>query len=171
MRNAESQGAHEDSRTVTEHAGAMAHNDLARRNVVNSELPHTELTGLPGQAPYALNFSFEELNAIGLDEAPPRHSNLSWQVNFCQIDLSFAPPVVIVVIIIINNNNKTTFPPHFKEYNLYLFLEIYILPFHNCNTTYKIKMIQNANEKQHKTSKRIQYSSIKPTKNISPSGE
>ncbi|XP_058034065.1 kinase D-interacting substrate of 220 kDa isoform X1 [Ahaetulla prasina] len=79
MRNAESQVVHEDSRTVNEHANPIPHNDLTRRPTLNNELPHTELTGLPGQAPYALNFSFEELNNIGLEEAPPRHSNLSWQ--------------------------------------------------------------------------------------------
>ncbi|XP_042319422.1 kinase D-interacting substrate of 220 kDa isoform X4 [Sceloporus undulatus] len=79
MRNAETQAVHEDSRAVNEHASAIPHNDIAHRPALNSELPHTELTGLPGQAPYALNFSFEELNAIGLEEAPPRHSNLSWQ--------------------------------------------------------------------------------------------
>ncbi|KAJ6654061.1 hypothetical protein lerEdw1_007487 [Lerista edwardsae] len=78
MRNAESQAVHEDSRTVTEHVNAIPHNDLARRPTMNSELPHTELTGLSGQAPYALNFSFEELNTIGLEETAPRHSNLSW---------------------------------------------------------------------------------------------
>ncbi|XP_053141734.1 kinase D-interacting substrate of 220 kDa isoform X3 [Hemicordylus capensis] len=79
MRNAESQAVHEDSRTVNEHATAVPHNDLTRRPTLNTELPHTELTGLPGQAPYTLNFSFEELNTIGLEEAHPRHSNLSWQ--------------------------------------------------------------------------------------------
>ncbi|XP_030912338.1 kinase D-interacting substrate of 220 kDa isoform X4 [Geospiza fortis] len=58
---------------------AIPHSDLTRRPGHSTELPHTELTGLAGQAPYTLNFSFEELNTIGLDEAPPRHSNLSWQ--------------------------------------------------------------------------------------------
>ncbi|XP_060090122.1 kinase D-interacting substrate of 220 kDa isoform X2 [Heteronotia binoei] len=77
MRNAESQAVHEDSRAATEHSNP--HNDLTRRPALNSELPHTELTGLSGQPPYGLNFSFEELNTIGLDENPPRHSNLSWQ--------------------------------------------------------------------------------------------
>lgn len=85
MRNAESQVVHEDSRTVNEHANTIPHNDLTRRPTLNNELPHTELTGLPGEAPYALNFSFEELNNIGLEEAPPRHSNLSWQVISLQI--------------------------------------------------------------------------------------
>lgn len=80
LRNVESQAAHEDTRAANEHASTIPHNDLARRPALNTELPHTELTGLPGQAPYALNFSFEELNTIGLEEAPPRHSNLSWQV-------------------------------------------------------------------------------------------
>ncbi|XP_007438259.1 kinase D-interacting substrate of 220 kDa isoform X3 [Python bivittatus] len=79
MRNAESQAVHEDSRTGNEHANTIPHNELTRHPTLNNELPHTELTGLPGQAPYTLNFSFEELNNIGLEEAPPRHSNLSWQ--------------------------------------------------------------------------------------------
>ncbi|XP_019376269.1 PREDICTED: kinase D-interacting substrate of 220 kDa isoform X2 [Gavialis gangeticus] len=80
MRNSENQAVHEDSRGANEHVtNVIPHNELARRSGHNSELPHTELTGLSGQAPYALNFSFEELNTIGLDEAPPRHSNLSWQ--------------------------------------------------------------------------------------------
>nr|XP_034965777.1 kinase D-interacting substrate of 220 kDa isoform X2 [Zootoca vivipara] len=79
LRNVESQAAHEDSRAANEHTSTIPHNDLAHRPALNTELPHTELTGLPGQAPYALNFSFEELNTIGLEEAPPRHSNLSWQ--------------------------------------------------------------------------------------------
>uniref|UniRef100_A0A7M4ELI3 Kinase D interacting substrate 220 n=1 Tax=Crocodylus porosus TaxID=8502 RepID=A0A7M4ELI3_CROPO len=80
MRNSENQAIHEDSRGASEHVtNVIPHNELAHRSGHNSELPHTELTGLSGQAPYALNFSFEELNTIGLDEAPPRHSNLSWQ--------------------------------------------------------------------------------------------
>uniref|UniRef100_A0A8C5U0I7 Kinase D interacting substrate 220 n=1 Tax=Malurus cyaneus samueli TaxID=2593467 RepID=A0A8C5U0I7_9PASS len=81
MRNSENQAAQEDPRGATEHVtSAIPHSDLTRRPGHNTELPHTELTGLAGQAPYTLNFSFEELNTIGLDEAPPRHSNLSWQI-------------------------------------------------------------------------------------------
>lgn len=81
MRNAENQAAQEDARGAAEHGtAAIPHSDLTRRPGHSTELPHTELTGLAGQAPYTLNFSFEELNTIGLDEAPPRHSNLSWQV-------------------------------------------------------------------------------------------
>uniref|UniRef100_A0A8C0JGS5 Kinase D interacting substrate 220 n=1 Tax=Chelonoidis abingdonii TaxID=106734 RepID=A0A8C0JGS5_CHEAB len=80
MRNTENQVVHEDSHAVSEHAtNVIPHNELAHRPVHNSELPHTELTGISAQVPYALNFSFEELNTIGLDEAPPHHSNLSWQ--------------------------------------------------------------------------------------------
>ncbi|XP_039571520.1 kinase D-interacting substrate of 220 kDa [Passer montanus] len=80
MRNAENQAVQEDARGAAEHGpAAIPHSDLARRPGHGTELPHTELTGLAGQAPYTLNFSFEELNTIGLDEAPPRHSNLSWQ--------------------------------------------------------------------------------------------
>ncbi|XP_053877738.1 kinase D-interacting substrate of 220 kDa isoform X4 [Malaclemys terrapin pileata] len=80
MRNTENQVVHEDSRAVSEHVtNVIPHNELAHRPVHNSELPHTELTGISAQVPYALNFSFEELNTIGLDEAPPHHSNLSWQ--------------------------------------------------------------------------------------------
>ncbi|NXW07568.1 KDIS Kinase, partial [Fregetta grallaria] len=80
MRNSENQAVQEDPRGTTEHVTtAIPHSELTRRPGHNTELPHTELTGLSGQAPYTLNFSFEELNTIGLDEAPPRHSNLSWQ--------------------------------------------------------------------------------------------
>ncbi|XP_071597959.1 kinase D-interacting substrate of 220 kDa isoform X3 [Heliangelus exortis] len=80
MRNAESQAVQEDPRGTSDHVTpGIPHNELTRRPGHNTELPHTELTGLSGQAPYTLNFSFEELNTIGLDEAPPRHSNLSWQ--------------------------------------------------------------------------------------------
>lgn len=81
MRNSENQAVQEDPRGAAEHVTtAISHSELARRPGHSTELPHTELTGLSGQAPYTLNFSFEELNTIGLDEAPPRHSNLSWQV-------------------------------------------------------------------------------------------
>lgn len=81
MRNSENQAVQEDPRGTTDHVTtAIPHSELTRRPGHNTELPHTELTGLSGQAPYTLNFSFEELNTIGLDEAPPRHSNLSWQV-------------------------------------------------------------------------------------------
>jgi len=81
MRNSENQAVQEDPRGTTEHVTtATPHSELSRRPGHSTELPHTELTGLSGQAPYTLNFSFEELNTIGLDEAPPRHSNLSWQV-------------------------------------------------------------------------------------------
>ncbi|XP_072187041.1 kinase D-interacting substrate of 220 kDa isoform X4 [Excalfactoria chinensis] len=80
MRNSENQAVQEDPRGAAEHVtSAVSHSELARRPGHSTELPHTELTGLSGQAPYTLNFSFEELNTIGLDEAPPRHSNLSWQ--------------------------------------------------------------------------------------------
>lgn len=81
MRNSENQAVQEDPRGTTEHVTTtVPHSELTRRPGHNTELPHTELTGLSGQAPYTLNFSFEELNTIGLDEAPQRHSNLSWQV-------------------------------------------------------------------------------------------
>ncbi|XP_025892892.1 kinase D-interacting substrate of 220 kDa isoform X4 [Nothoprocta perdicaria] len=80
MRSSESQGAQEEARGAAElGAAALAHGELPRRAGHGAELPHTELTALAAQAPYTLNFSFEELNTIGLDEAPPRHSNLSWQ--------------------------------------------------------------------------------------------
>ncbi|XP_042732957.1 kinase D-interacting substrate of 220 kDa isoform X4 [Lagopus leucura] len=80
MRTSENQAVQEDPRGAAEHVtNAISHGELARRPGHSTELPHTELTGLSGQAPYTLNFSFEELNTIGLDEAPPRHSNLSWQ--------------------------------------------------------------------------------------------
>ncbi|XP_021102938.1 kinase D-interacting substrate of 220 kDa isoform X8 [Heterocephalus glaber] len=76
MRNAENQVVPEDPRFLPENASTVAaHGESARRSS-HTELPHTELSG---QAPYTLNFSFEELNTLGLDEGAPRHSNLSWQ--------------------------------------------------------------------------------------------
>uniref|UniRef100_A0A452IBY6 Uncharacterized protein n=1 Tax=Gopherus agassizii TaxID=38772 RepID=A0A452IBY6_9SAUR len=75
MRNTENQVVHEDSRAVSEHVtNVIPHNELAHRPVHNSELPHTELTGISAQVPYALNFSFEELNTIGLDESQTRRT-------------------------------------------------------------------------------------------------
>lgn len=77
MRNAENQVVPEDPRSLSEqNSGPGPLAESARRSSHN-ELPHTELSS---QAPYTLNFSFEELNALGLDEGAPRHSNLSWQV-------------------------------------------------------------------------------------------
>lgn len=77
MRNAESQVVPEDPRFLSESSsGPAPHGEPARRTS-HSELPHTELSS---QTPYTLNFSFEELNTLGLDEGAPRHSNLSWQV-------------------------------------------------------------------------------------------
>ncbi|MBZ3885271.1 Kinase D-interacting substrate of 220 kDa [Sciurus carolinensis] len=76
MRNAESQVVPEDPRFLNENTSApVPHGESARRSS-HSELPHTELSN---QTPYTLNFSFEELNTLGLDEGAPRHSNLSWQ--------------------------------------------------------------------------------------------
>lgn len=77
MRSAENQAVPEDSRLLSENSsGPGPHGESARRSSHN-ELPHTELSS---QTPYTLNFSFEELNTLGLDEGAPRHSNLSWQV-------------------------------------------------------------------------------------------
>lgn len=94
MRNAENQVVPEDPRFLTENASsAAAHGESARRSS-RAELPHTELSG---QAPYTLNFSFEELNTLGLDEGAPRHSNLSWQVGVvpagCPLRLDATPQV------------------------------------------------------------------------------
>ncbi|XP_072490381.1 kinase D-interacting substrate of 220 kDa isoform X4 [Notamacropus eugenii] len=76
MRNAEHQPVPEESHVMSDHADiSVPHGESLRRSLHN-ELPHTELSS---HAPYTLNFSFEELNTLGLDEAPPRHSNLSWQ--------------------------------------------------------------------------------------------
>ncbi|XP_028373172.1 kinase D-interacting substrate of 220 kDa isoform X1 [Phyllostomus discolor] len=76
MRSAESQLVPEDPRLLNENnSGPAAPGDPARR-APHSELPHGELAA---QTPYTLNFSFEELNTLGLDEGAPRHSNLSWQ--------------------------------------------------------------------------------------------
>ncbi|XP_008591734.1 PREDICTED: kinase D-interacting substrate of 220 kDa isoform X1 [Galeopterus variegatus] len=76
MRNAENQVVPEDPRFLNENpSSSVPHADSARRSSHN-ELPHTELSN---QTPYTLNFSFEELNTLGLDEGAARHSNLSWQ--------------------------------------------------------------------------------------------
>lgn len=77
MRSVENQVVPEDPRFLNENSSApVPHGESARRTS-HSELPHTELSS---QTPYTLNFSFEELNTLGLDEGAPRHSNLSWQV-------------------------------------------------------------------------------------------
>ncbi|XP_036604221.1 kinase D-interacting substrate of 220 kDa isoform X5 [Trichosurus vulpecula] len=76
MRSAENQPIPEESHVMSDHSDiSVPHGESLRRSLHN-ELPHTELSS---HAPYTLNFSFEELNTLGLDEAPPRHSNLSWQ--------------------------------------------------------------------------------------------
>ncbi|XP_037669182.1 kinase D-interacting substrate of 220 kDa isoform X8 [Choloepus didactylus] len=76
MRNAESQVIPEDPRLLNENnSGSVPHGETGRHPSHN-ELPHTELSS---QTPYTLNFSFEELNTLGIDEGAPRHSNLSWQ--------------------------------------------------------------------------------------------
>ncbi|KAK2501936.1 hypothetical protein MC885_009378 [Smutsia gigantea] len=77
MRSVENQGGvPEDPRLLSENSsGPIPHGEPARHSS-HSELPHTELSN---QTPYTLNFSFEELNTLGLDEGAPRHSNLSWQ--------------------------------------------------------------------------------------------
>uniref|UniRef100_A0A2R9C8W7 Kinase D-interacting substrate of 220 kDa n=1 Tax=Pan paniscus TaxID=9597 RepID=A0A2R9C8W7_PANPA len=78
MRNAESHVVPEDPRFLSESSsGPAPHGEPARR-ASHNELPHTELSS---QTPYTLNFSFEELNTLGLDEGAPRHSNLSWQTH------------------------------------------------------------------------------------------
>lgn len=76
MRSAESQAGPEDPRLLGEGGGGPAPHGEAARRSAHGELPHGEL---PMQPPYTLNFSFEELNTLGLDEGAPRHSNLSWQ--------------------------------------------------------------------------------------------
>ncbi|XP_001381222.1 kinase D-interacting substrate of 220 kDa isoform X3 [Monodelphis domestica] len=73
MRNVETQATTED---LPEHSEISVSNGESLCHPLHNELPHTELSN---QAPYTLNFSFEELNTISLEEAPPRHSNLSWQ--------------------------------------------------------------------------------------------
>ncbi|XP_036026656.1 kinase D-interacting substrate of 220 kDa isoform X12 [Onychomys torridus] len=76
MRSVENQVVPEDPRFLNENSSApVPHGESARR-ASHSELPHTELSS---QTPYTLNFSFEELNTLGLEEGAPRHSNLSWQ--------------------------------------------------------------------------------------------
>lgn len=77
MRSAESQAGPEDARLLGDSSGGPAPHGEATRRAAHGELPPGELSL---QAPYALNFSFEELNTLGLDDGAPRHSNLSWQV-------------------------------------------------------------------------------------------
>ncbi|XP_029451683.1 kinase D-interacting substrate of 220 kDa isoform X2 [Rhinatrema bivittatum] len=75
MRTAESQVLPEECRTIFESNRNMAtYNEAARRPPQNSELPHTDLSAQN----YDLSFSFDDLNAVGLEEAP-RQSNISWQ--------------------------------------------------------------------------------------------
>ncbi|XP_016043253.1 kinase D-interacting substrate of 220 kDa isoform X2 [Erinaceus europaeus] len=76
MRNAENQVVPEDPRLINENNSGSAPHGESVRHSSHNELPHTELSN---QTPYTLNFSFEELNTLGLDEGAPRHSNLSWQ--------------------------------------------------------------------------------------------
>lgn len=83
MRNAENQVVPEDPRLLSENSSSVPRGESAHRS--SHELPHTELSS---QTPYTLNFSFEELNTLGLDEGAPRHSNLSWQV-FIKCHLSY----------------------------------------------------------------------------------
>lgn len=77
MRSTDSQLVPEDPRALSDNNGGPGPHAEAGRRPSHNELPHTELSG---QTPYTLNFSFEELNTLGLDEGAPRHSNLSWQV-------------------------------------------------------------------------------------------
>ncbi|XP_069462112.1 kinase D-interacting substrate of 220 kDa isoform X2 [Ambystoma mexicanum] len=75
MRNMECQVLPEEPRAALDHTRTnLPHTEAVRRPAPSNELPHTDLSG---QA-YDLSFSFEDLNAIGLEEAP-RHSNISWQ--------------------------------------------------------------------------------------------
>ncbi|XP_028749566.1 kinase D-interacting substrate of 220 kDa isoform X8 [Peromyscus leucopus] len=76
MRNVENQVVPEDPRFLNENSSAPVPHGESARHASHSELPHTELSS---QTPYTLNFSFEELNTLGLEEGAPRHSNLSWQ--------------------------------------------------------------------------------------------
>lgn len=77
MRNAENQVVPEDPRVLGETSSGPAPQGEPACRPSHHELPHTELSS---QAPFTLNFSFEELNSLGLDEGAPRHSHLSWQV-------------------------------------------------------------------------------------------
>ncbi|XP_074065722.1 kinase D-interacting substrate of 220 kDa isoform X10 [Macrotis lagotis] len=76
MRNLEHQTITEEAHVISDDVDTPVPNNESLHRPLHNELPHTELSS---QAPYTLNFSFEELNTLGLDEAPPRHSNLSWQ--------------------------------------------------------------------------------------------
>uniref|UniRef100_W5NJH2 Kinase D-interacting substrate 220a n=2 Tax=Lepisosteus oculatus TaxID=7918 RepID=W5NJH2_LEPOC len=74
LRHLESQIIHEDARAVSEQGSSVVgHGEPARR-----QAPSSESAGNPdGSLMYNLNFSFEELSTIGLDE-PTRQSHPSW---------------------------------------------------------------------------------------------
>uniref|UniRef100_H3A6L4 Kinase D-interacting substrate of 220 kDa n=1 Tax=Latimeria chalumnae TaxID=7897 RepID=H3A6L4_LATCH len=79
MRHLENQMHQEDSRAVSEQGSIVTHIESIRRPQHSTDqVSHPEGTVPPGPVKYNLNFSFEELSNIGLDD-PPRHSNLSWQ--------------------------------------------------------------------------------------------
>ncbi|XP_063771523.1 kinase D-interacting substrate of 220 kDa isoform X3 [Pseudophryne corroboree] len=75
MRSSDMQIHPEEPRMVTEQVRNMAaHGDIGRRTVPNPDLPHTDLAGQN----YDFSFSFEELNALGFEEAP-RNVGVAWQ--------------------------------------------------------------------------------------------
>nr|DBA25791.1 TPA: hypothetical protein GDO54_010138 [Pyxicephalus adspersus] len=68
MRSCDTQVHHEETRVTEPVRNVATHSEVTRRSVPNQELPHTDLAGQT----YDFSFSFEELNALGFEEAPAR---------------------------------------------------------------------------------------------------
>ncbi|XP_067840338.1 kinase D-interacting substrate of 220 kDa B isoform X2 [Heptranchias perlo] len=77
MRHLDTQVLQEEIRSVGENVSAQ--NDHSSLHAANSDYAgNSELPGHSPQETFSLNFSFEELRAVGVEE-PVRHSNSSWQ--------------------------------------------------------------------------------------------
>uniref|UniRef100_A0A4W3HQ45 Kinase D-interacting substrate 220b n=1 Tax=Callorhinchus milii TaxID=7868 RepID=A0A4W3HQ45_CALMI len=81
LRHLETQAVQEESRTTCDHSNnVQTQNDRSRHLPPNSDQSsNTEVPGSSSQENYCLNFSFEELRAVGIDE-PIQHTNPTWQV-------------------------------------------------------------------------------------------
>ncbi|XP_007904661.2 kinase D-interacting substrate of 220 kDa isoform X3 [Callorhinchus milii] len=80
LRHLETQAVQEESRTTCDHSNnVQTQNDRSRHLPPNSDQSsNTEVPGSSSQENYCLNFSFEELRAVGIDE-PIQHTNPTWQ--------------------------------------------------------------------------------------------
>ncbi|XP_058879598.1 kinase D-interacting substrate of 220 kDa B-like isoform X3 [Acipenser ruthenus] len=77
LRHLENQAIHEDSRAASEQGSSViGHSEPVRRQGPSAE----NAVNPDGTMTYSLNFSFEELSTVGLDE-PVRHSNPSWPTH------------------------------------------------------------------------------------------